>query len=50
MSFVTYTALIAGCLLRAIVDALLGRRRKTYEASIVIERAARRGVEDHDRA
>jgi Zn-dependent protease/uncharacterized protein YndB with AHSA1/START domain len=37
MSFVTYTALIVGCLLRAVLDALLGRRRKTYEASIVID-------------
>jgi Zn-dependent protease len=37
MSFVTYTALIAGCLLRAVLDALLGRRRKTYEASIIID-------------
>lgn len=37
MSFVAYVPLIIGSLLRAIVDAALGRRRKTYEASVVID-------------
>ena len=37
MSFVSYVSLIVGSLLRAIVDVALGRRRKTYEASVVID-------------